>query len=236
MSIDCYPALDAEKELKHNNEEIGAASLFYHNDGTLFPEFNGHDLQSQFPGIAFKMLCFDGATTEDLLSKDRNNEITSRNPERTIVTLSLGGNDLLNSLYRNRGKSKEVLANEIRHIQERYTQVLTLIQKRLPGCTLIVTTVYDPTDDTGIMPAHLEHYKDEFPTEFLHRFNDFLRALARDRSLHLADAHKHFSGHGALCGDASRFWFWKTSPIEPGYRGASEIRRLWWEALTTHKD
>jgi hypothetical protein len=46
----------------------------------------------------------------------------------------------------------------------------------------------------------------------------------------LADVHRHFLGHGVTAPEDQR-WYWRRNLIEPNARGASEIRRVWWEAL-----
>ena len=69
------------------------------------------------------------------------------------------------------------------------------------------------------------------PLDLLDRFNDHIRTLASGTpNILLADAHRHFLGHGVSAAEADR-WYWKRSLIEPNARGASEIRRLWLDAL-----
>jgi hypothetical protein len=46
----------------------------------------------------------------------------------------------------------------------------------------------------------------------------------------LADVHRHLLGHGMTAAEPDR-WYWRRNPIEPGARGASEIRRVWWDLL-----
>ena len=46
----------------------------------------------------------------------------------------------------------------------------------------------------------------------------------------LADVYAHFLGHGVAAEDADR-WYWRRSLIEPNARGASEVRRVWVDAL-----
>lgn len=47
----------------------------------------------------------------------------------------------------------------------------------------------------------------------------------------LADVNQHFLEHGLNASSLEEFWYWKPSPIEPGARGASKIRRVWLESL-----
>jgi hypothetical protein len=43
--------------------------------------------------------------------------------------------------------------------------------------------------------------------------------------------HERFLGHGVSVGERER-WYWRYNLIEPSARGASEIRRVWWECLS----
>ena len=101
---------------------------------------------------------------------------------------------------------------------------------KLRKSTIVVTTVYDPTDGTGIMPISAG-YHGKIPVEYLAQFNDFVRHTAEAYDLLVADVHAHFRGHGAECGSAEEFWYLRSSPIEPSYRGASEIRRVWLQTI-----
>ena len=230
MSIDFYPAADAGRDGSNGRENIGAAALLYDNDPTLFPDFAERDLKSLLPSIKHTNLTFDGATTFDWLDHDRLKSIPSFSGE-TLVTLTLGGNDLLQVIGRkSRGDSVD-LSQAVLAVKNRFEEVLAMIQKKVPNNVVILSTVYDPTDGTGILPTSSPLFESVLPIEYLYTFNDFVRSFAAKSQYLLADVHKHFEGHGALCGSAEKFWYWKPSPIEPGYLGASEIRRVWFDTL-----
>jgi hypothetical protein len=42
--------------------------------------------------------------------------------------------------------------------------------------------------------------------------------------------HRHFLGHGVSVPQSER-WYWARNLIEPNARGASEIRRVWQDAI-----
>ena len=93
----------------------------------------------------------------------------------------------------------------------------------------MLTTVYDPTDGTGLLPG-LDTYG-RLPLEHLDRFNDHVReTAAATPGVVLADVHRHFLGHGVAAPEPER-WYWRRNLVEPSAKGASEIRRVWWEAL-----
>src|SRR5438045_3841323 len=76
VSIDLYPALDAGEidvavALERDPHAgtvapLGAASLFYHNAETHWPDDLGDDLASLYPGIELQNLAEDGATIGDV--------------------------------------------------------------------------------------------------------------------------------------------------------------------------
>ena len=142
-----------------------------------------------------------------------------------MITLTAGGNDLLDALTVERR-----LAEVLEEISGRYAELVTTLREEFPGATLLLATVYDPTDGSGLLPELSDRYG-RLPIEHLHRFNDHVRRLAgRTSGARLADVHRHFLGHGVSAPPADR-WYWKGSLIEPSARGASEVRRLWWRAL-----
>src|SRR5690348_3728286 len=111
VSIDLYPALDAgEVDVAVALERdpsagrvapLGAASLFYRNDSTRWPEYIADDLETLSPGIAFENLAADGATIGDVFGEQLSRVESSDDP--TLVTLTIGGNDLL-SAYGSRAR------------------------------------------------------------------------------------------------------------------------------------
>jgi len=236
MSIDLYPALDAgEIDVAVALERlptvggvapIGAASLLYENAEERWTEYAGRDLVSLHPGIEHVTLASDGATIGEVFGEQLTQVEASDEP--TLVTLTVGGNDLL-SAYGNRPR-RDLLERIEQDVAEAYDCLVDTIRGRFAKSTLILTTVYDPSDGTGQIPGVYDDVG-PLPIDILDRFNDHIRALAlgTPRVL-LADAHAHFLGHGVTAPDAER-WYWRRSLIEPNARGASEIRAVWLAAL-----
>lgn len=230
MSIDLYPRLELQAAGRLEPTEtpgVGAASLFHANQDDLWPEFDGRDLVSLHPGIRTLDLCVDGATIghTGVLQLPRVGEEVRESAR--IVTVTAGGNDLLSGLFDGIGG----LDGATREAVDHYRDLVDVITETFPRATVILTTVYDPTDGTGILPGVSEQLG-ALPMELLDRFNDAVRSLAAATpGAVLADVHRHFLGHG-LPAPAAEQWYWATSPIEPGARGASEIRRVWLDALT----
>jgi hypothetical protein len=227
MSIDFYPAQDALSARKSVRPDIGAASLLFQNDDDLFPEFKGDDIVTRSPATLHTNLAVDGGIAENVLTAENLKVFASCADKKCLVTLTLGGNDLLHAYRISVGRDPGELITAYQQVLSNYTKVVSSLTARLPNSTLVLTTVFDPTDGTGTMPTNSALYSGNFPIEFLNKFNEHVKVVAQLNGALVADVHAHFLGHGAACGSAENFWYWSGSPIEPSYRGASEIRRVW---------
>lgn len=232
MSIDRYPSLDVASRRRiapalFVEYPIGAAALFARNDAAFWPEFEGRDLASLYPGMTAQSLAEDGATIGDVFIEQLPKVEKSGGQGRTLVTLTAGGNDLLSAVAGQPGE--DVLGRAVRDIAAAYRELVAEIRRRLPGALLVLTTVYDPTDGTGKLPGVFKDFN-SVPIHHLLALNGVIRSIAGEKDTRLADAQAHFQGHGVSVAARAR-WYWKESLIEPSSRGASEIRRLWLEAI-----
>lgn len=236
MSIDLYPALDVgETDVSVALEwdaragavaPLGAASLMYRNADDRYPEFTGRDLISRDQKTGFLNLAEDGATIGDVFGSQLSQLEESEDP--TLITLSIGGNDLLSAVANRPVPS--LLRGIVRDIGEGYEFLVESLRRSRPNSTLVLTTVYDPSDDTRRIPGVFEGAGD-LPLEFLHDLNERISGISeRTPASTVADAYRRFLGHGVTAAEADR-WYWKRSWIEPNAVGASEIRRLWLDAV-----
>lgn len=232
MSIDLYAILDLqERGLLGADEEreVGAASLLYRNDDGLWPEFDGDDLRHRLRGCRARNACIDGGTIGDVLTRQLPAVSDDVRGAARVVTVTAGGNDLLGALFE---RGFDALARATADGIERYARMVDAVRRSFPDAVVVLTTVYDPTDGSGDLPG-MSEVLGRLPLEHLDRFNDAVRAaVARHAGLVLADVHAHFLGHGLAAPHDER-WYWNPNPIEPGGRGASEIRRVWREALAS---
>jgi lysophospholipase L1-like esterase len=206
---------------------IGAASLFYRNDDTRWPEEVGNDLSSRFPALEYTNLATDAATIGDVFGE----QLAQLTPgdEPTLVTLTIGSTDLF-SAFGNRPKPK--LLDHIAHdVAEAFEFIVSSVRTARPNSLLIVSTIYDPSDRTGRIPGVFDE-AGPLPLRALDRLNESIRTIAHGTpGLLLAEIYGHFLGHGVTASEVDR-WYWRRSLVEPNARGASEIRRVWMEALT----
>jgi lysophospholipase L1-like esterase len=229
MSTDHYPTCDV-RDLDAppaRLDPLGAAALLYRNDDARWPEFRGQDLVHRRSGLEFVSLAEDGAMIDDVTTEELARLGRDSADPGLLLTVTAGGNDLLDALFAGRRLDKAV-----REIARRYTELIDSIREELPSAMLVLTTVYDPTDGTGMLPG-FEHYG-RLPLEYLDEFNRHLRAMADATGVVLADVHRHFLGHGVNAPERER-WYWRRNLIEPNARGASEIRRVWWDTLGSYR-
>ena len=236
MSIDLYPALDAgEVDVAVALERladvgvvapIGAASLLHRNDDARWPEEQGADLVSYYPGITLRNLAADGATIGDVFGEQMPQ--LEESDERTLITITAGGNDLL-SAFANRPR-RSLLESIARDVGDAYEFLVDAVRRARPNAVILLTTIYDPSDRLGRIPGVLEE-AGPLPLPVLDGMNERIRMLARGTpGARLADVYAHFLGHGASVPQADR-WYWSRSLVEPNARGAHEIRRVWRDAL-----
>lgn len=227
ISIDVYPANDVARRHagEASTDRLGAVSLLHRNDDRLWPEFKGRDLQTLMPSVAVDDLTADGATTRSLLMQVGR---IKPGDERTLVTITAGGNDLLGQIGF-RGMATNGGDAPDAEIASRLKEAVARILQLRPNAVVLVGTVYDPSDGTNRLPHYGRPLDEE--AKWLARYNDALRQFVKsDQRLRLADIHRHFLGHGLKVGERDR-WYLQESIIEPNARGASEVRRVWLEAL-----
>ena len=220
ISTDDYPGRDR-----------GAVSLFYRNHDEDFPAFEGRDLLSHNAEMQLVVAASNGATTEIVLYEQLP-QLQPNGLQDTLVTLTIGGNDLLRAIHSDPHHLHENTDVIVHNIQ----QILAMIQEIVPGALILLGTIYDPTDGVGdlfVPGQRLLHALD-----MLDRINESIRSFAEHPQIHLVDIHQHFLGHGSHHADSSNphyDWddptYWFMSTIEPNERGASEVRRLFWSAF-----
>lgn len=193
----------------------------------LYTGKKGGGAASQFarrlPADVFQDLARDGAVTGDL--PKRLMDVVGL-PD--MVTLTIGGNDLLSlaMLVGRMPADAQAWRDRALQIGERFDAIvrqLLMAYGSMP--TIIVNTVYDPTDGDDAKLAEIG-----LPVEAragLEAYNDFVRQRAAvlgefNPYLMLCDAHELFRGRG--------YWSqepWITSYIEPNLAGATALADGW---------
>jgi hypothetical protein len=210
----------------------GGASLLFANRDDDFPDWRGSDLRSADPDAVFSLLATDGATTRTLLDVQLP-RLAALRARPTLVTLTIGGNDLLGA-YGDTRAARDVIARVRTVLDRAVPQIADLLGA---DGRIVLGTVYDPSDGTGDAGAlGLPPWPDGLP--IIGELNDALRALAVRHGVAVAEIARHFRGHGLLAGNPARreprpaergLWF--CNLIEPNAWGAGGVRGAFWAAI-----
>jgi lysophospholipase L1-like esterase len=178
------------------------------------------------------LLATDGATTRTLLDLQVP-RLAALAFRPTLVTLTIGGNDLLGA-YGDTAAARQV----IRRVEAAVGRALTvLVDMVAPAARIVVGTVYDPSDGTGdTSRMGLPPWPDGVAT--IAALNRTLREVAGAHGAAVADIAAVFQGHGLLAGNPAQragrpaerdLWF--CDVIEPNAWGAAGVREAFWTAL-----
>ncbi len=209
----------------------GGASLLFANRDDDFPEWRGHDLLSADRDTRFSLLATDGATVRTLLDKQLP-RLKGLRPRPTLVTVTIGGNDLLGA-YGDTGAARRVIVRVQAALARAVPEIAGLLA---PSGRIVVGTVYDPSDGTGdAVQLGLPSWPDGVAV--IEELNAVLREVAACHGATVAEIAEHFRGHGLLAGDPAQpdprpavrdLWFCHL--IEPNAWGAGGVREAFWTA------
>jgi acyl-CoA thioesterase I len=227
ISIDSYPGLDYENRngVFPHDTRLGAGSLLFRNDDELFPEFRGRDLASlcNVPEEEFFNLAVDGAVPKDVLQV----QIPKIPPsaDESLVVVTAGGNVLLMMLPETAVTTPDPNDPRVGQAAEDVRKIVRKVRRLRPHSRVVLCTIYDPSDGTATLPAHIGISGTlEVQARWLANLNDAIRRIAgEEENVVLADIQAHFLGHGWASSDP---WYYGPMPFEPGFRGASEVRRV----------
>lgn len=221
VSGDMHPETDHAQRVGRRVRGLGAASLLHRNNDAVWPEFRGCDLYTRFGRRRWTILAADGARIADV----RESQVPLLRTGADVVTLTVGGNDLLAALEAS--DDRTALEHEAQRIHDAYRRLVAEVVATGSGL-VILGTIYDPTDGTGRLPP----LGDRLPIDLLDATNNVIRETAAAHATTvLADVQAHFLGHGVTSSGDSGLWYCADNMVEVGYRGASEIRRVWWKVL-----
>lgn len=142
---------------------------------------------------------------------------------RSVFTLTAGGNDIL-------------ALESAEDILFRLRTIVSHLLEELPQSTILLGTIYDPTDGSAMLFPDGEPLIQEL--KILAVVNRGIREMANDERVLIADLYAHFLGHGTQCKNPSNPYYdpddpalWYVLNIEPNSRGAHEARRVFWNTL-----
>jgi lysophospholipase L1-like esterase len=209
----------------------GGPSLLTRNRDDDFPQWRGRDLATLHPGARLELLALDGGTVPTVLEVQLP-QLARLGRRPDLVSLTVGGNDLLQA-YGDTAAARSVVGQ----LRAGVGRALGALRELAPEATVLVGTVYDPSDGTGNATAlGLPPWPDAVPV--LGELNEALGAVTDAHGARLADIHGAFIGHGVRAGDPrtasprpDQRDLWFCSVIEPNAWGAGGVRAALWEAL-----
>jgi lysophospholipase L1-like esterase len=164
----------------------------------------------QVTNTLFANAAVPGATSGDVLAYQVPQAITRFEP--TVVTLSVGGNDLLSIL--GGPPDPDRAAQIIGQFQENLGRILCGLSQALPRSRIYVHNLYDIPEITSIVPGALDA---------LHAFNAVIGGVARGCGAVVADVYSAFSGRTGLLliarNGAGQF---EVHPTNAGYRAIAD--------------
>ena len=210
----------------------GGASLLARNRDDDFPEWRGRDLETLDSRLRWAVLATDGGTTVTVLEQQLP-QLERLAAAPSVVTLTVGGNDVLASYGDTRG-AHEVVSTVRRRVGEALRRLTAIMR---PNGRVVLGTVYDPSDGTGdATSVGLPAWPDM--VEVLAHLNAALRGVADEHGAQVADIHGVFLGHGLSCGNPAQpdprpanRQLWYCNVIEPNAWGANGVRAAFWQAL-----
>ena len=153
---------------------LGAASLLYSNSEEHWPDEAGDDLSSLYPGIA---LLQPRQRRRDDRRGVRRAADAARRHRRAHAHHAHDRRQRPAERLRQPAQARSARADRARTSLEAYDFLVDTLRGRCPNGTLIVTTVYDPSDGTGQIPGVYDD-RGPLPLDVLDRLNDHIRTLA----------------------------------------------------------
>lgn len=165
-------------------------------------------------------LAVPGETDESFVSggqlqsfRDEIASLRSRGADLQLVTLTLGGNDILQ--LQNQGNADRQAGLD--RFKASFSAAVSDIEQALGDLkpTIVVTTYYDLSDgDPQVQNSD---------AWWVAQFNDVIRSTAQQHGLNVADLEPAFRGH-------IRDWTWYPLDVHPNNDGHAEIAKLVWQA------
>lgn len=221
------------------NDDEDYTSLLVNNTNA-WPEWDGIDLATRYPGIEVVDVSKSGAWTGTVLNDQMErleDQIMLPFEGEALVVMTVGGNDL-QSVLRNPSGVEERLEKTVdnwRKIAEYF-----LDEQRFPdGVTLLMANVYEPTDAVGQVGNCFYGLNISSLLPSLHDANTQLRGLAEEAGFSVLDMRGTFLGHGFNYSDPTTPYYNEDDPslwlangcTHPNPRGHHEIRAMFWRAV-----
>ena len=221
------------------NDDEDYVSLLVNNSNT-WPDWDGIDLATRYPGINVVDVSEGGAWTGTVLNtqiEHLEEQLTLPLEGEVLVVMTVGGNDLQSVLMNPSGVDArlEKTVDNWRKIAAYF-----LDEQRFPeGSTVLMANVYEPTDSVGQVGNCFYGLDISSLLPSLHDANTQLRGLAKELGFSALDMRGTFLGHGFHYNDPTTPYYNADDPslwianscTHPNPRGHHEIRSMFWRAI-----
>lgn len=210
------------------------ASLLVENRDGAWPEWSGDDLTARYGELEVVDVSVSGSQTADVLA-EQIPRLRERLPAvasgPTLIYITIGGNDLLNSLLdAGLDQVPDLIESNLREIAEQLGDPTWFPD----GTLLLVTNIYEPTDGEGQVDECFFGLDVTTLEPVLDETNARSLALAQELGFAWVDLRGHFRGHGFHHDDPGNAFYEEADPtlwlqddcIHPNRRGHHELRRL----------
>ena len=167
----------------------------------------------------------DGAVSTRVLEELRAGSLIGDVPKIDIVTVTIGGNDLLSGMYFRQLGDRGADMVSLDTLRQNLAEIGDLLAGL--NCPVIICTIYDPTDGDDSKASELG-----LPAEArqaLNAANALIRGIARKHGFMLCDLIELFRGHGSWSADP-----WLVLHIEPNLAGATAIANEWYRLYASN--
>ena len=210
------------------------------NNTNTWPEWDGKDLATRYPGIEVVDVSKSGSWTGTVLNDQigrLEEQVTLPFEGEVLVVITVGGNDL-QSVLLNPSTVDDRLVKTVdnwRQIAEYF-----LDEQRFPdGSTVLMANVYEPTDAVGQAGDCFYGLNISSLLPSLHEANRQFRDLAEELGFSVLDMRGTFLGHGFRYDDPNTPYYVEDDPslwlandcIHPNPRGHHEIRAMFWRGI-----
>lgn len=225
------------------------AGLLVDNDDARYPEQTGLDMMRRYgPELDYLNIAHAGDTSNKVLTQQLPRlDAMLGTPSaavhgRTVVFLTIGGNDLRTAIKGDAAYDGPVLDTAVKNLNQIFNYFAD--KARFPdGVTLYFANVYDVTDGTDSAHDCLLGFVFPGLARGTELWADAYQKLAQSwhkptLQVHLLDALSLFRGHAFHYHDAhnpyfqaqdASLWLSDRDCIHPNHRGHHELRRAFWQ-------
>lgn len=225
-------------------------SLLIANDDASYPDFAGRDLRHRFAAVSLKNIAVNGSSSCDHGPATIHQALSTAGltADRTVVLITLGGNDLIHPYYCQPRECAAFCATVAQatpwaaRFKDRVAAQIAALRAEAPGVvTVLLANIYDPTDGVGDIqnapgPTQLPAWPEG--EQVLALYNQTLSQVAQENGATLVDMRSTMLGHGIHWNDSANPHhpanpaYWYCSNLEdPNDVGYQAIRAAFWQAL-----